>query len=246
MRYLYSPLSLLIIFFLLLFVYTKLAGPIPFSVTSVTTQKSTTFDVTGEGKVIAKPDTAYLTAGITAKSSTVKGAQEQINANINKVSQAIKQLGVKTEDIKTTNYNIRPDYDYSGGLQKISGYSANTNISIKVRNLDDINKVIDTATLNGANQISGVNFDVEDKAKLEDEARQKAVKDAKEKAKRSSQIAGFRLGRIINYSENQPGGYRPIASAMEANDRAIGGTPTQVEPGSSEITVNVTLSYEIQ
>lgn len=245
MRYLYSPLSLLVVFFLLFFVYTKLAGPIPFSVTSVTTSKSTTFDVTGEGKVIAKPDAAYLTAGITAKSSTVKGAQEQINATINKISAAVKQLGVKSEDIKTTNYSIRPDYDYSGGSQKINGYSANTNLSIKVKRLEDINKVIDTATLNGANQISGLNFDVEDKTKLEDEARQKAVKDAKEKAKRSSQIAGFKLGRIINYSENQPGGYRPMV-AMEASDKAIGGTPTQVEPGSSEITVNVTLSYEIQ
>lgn len=156
------PLAWILSLFLLLFVYTKLFGPIPFSVTSVTTQKSTTFDVTGEGKVIAKPDMSLVSAGISVKSFTVKDAQEQINSTINKVSQAVKQLGVK------------------------------------------------------------------------------------DKAKRASQIAGFKLGRIINYSENQPGVYRPMVATLDTVGKPIGGTQTEVEPGSSEITVSVTLSYETQ
>src|SRR5258708_2783204 len=196
-------------FFTLLFVYTKLFGPIPFFVSSIVTQKSTSFDVVGEGKVIVKPDTASVTVGIQAQSPTVKAAQDQINSTIDKISQELKQSGVETKDIQTTNYNINPSYDFAGGVQKVNGYLANTNLIIKVKEIDKINNVIDIATKNGANQVSGISFSVLDKSKLENEARQKAVNDAKEKAERGSKIAGFKLGKLINYTENFQGG-RPI------------------------------------
>lgn len=238
------PFFLIFSFFVLLFLYTKLIGPIPFLVNSVTTTKSTTFDVTGEGKSSTAPDIAEITAGITVSAQSVKAAQDQINAVINKVSQAIKQTGVDPKDIQTTNYNINPSYDYTGGSQRITGYSASTNLSVKVRNLDNVNNVIDAATANGANQISGLSFGVDDKTKIEDEARQKAVAQAKKKAEQAAKIAGFKLGRIINYSENFQGEPRPIPLMMETTKSQ--GVPTQVEPGSSEVIVNVTLSYEIQ
>jgi len=239
-----TPLIWFAIFFVLLFLYTKFAGPIPFSVSSVTTQKSTTFDVTGEGKSSIKPDIAEITAGITVSAQTVKAAQDQINTIINKVSQAIKQTGVDAKDIQTTNYSINPTYDYGSGSQRITGYSASTNLSVKVRNLDKVNDAIDAATANGANQISGLSFGVDDKTKVEDEARQKAVAEAKKKAEQAAKIAGFKLGRIINYSENFQGEPGPIPIFMETAKSQ--GTPTQVEPGSSEVVVSVKLSYEIQ
>lgn len=240
-----TPLAWILSFFVLLFIYTKLAGPLPFSITSVTTEKSKTFDVVGEGKITTKPDIALVFAGVQVQAQTVKAAQDQINNVINQVTQALKQNGIDSKDIQTSNYNINPTYDYSERSQRISGYSANTNVLIKVRNLDDVNSVIDTATANGANQISGITFDVEDKTKLENEARQKAVNEAKQKAQEVAKIAGFKLGRIINYSENLQGLPRPIPFAAEPL-KAVGGTPTQIEPGSSEITVEVTLSFEIQ
>lgn len=220
-----------------------MAGPLPFSVTSVTTQKSDTFNVTGEGKVSVIPDIATINAGISVQASTVKAAQDQMNSVINKVSDAVKNAGVDSKDIQTSNYNVSPGYDFSGGSQRIIGYRADTNLTVKVRNLDNVNQVIDAATANGANQISGLNFEVEDKTKAENDARQKAVEEAKKKASEAAKIAGFKLGRIINYSENFQGGIRPLP-VMELS-RATG-APTQVEPGSTEVVVNVTLSYEIQ
>lgn len=232
-------------FFTLLFIFTKLFGPIPFSVSSVTTQKSVTFDVVGEGKVTVKPDTGSVTAGIQAQTPTVKGAQDQINSVINKISEVLKQSGIDSKDIQTTNYNIHPTYDFSGSTQRITGYSASTNLLIKVKSIDKINEVIDIATNNGANQISGVNFEVEDKLKAENEARQKAVDEAKRKAQDAAKVAGFKLGRIINYSENFGGYPRPIPM-MRALDAKTQDISTQLEPGSTDISVVVTLSYEIQ
>lgn len=238
-----TPVISLVAFFLLLFVYTKVFGPIPFSINSVTTTKSDTFNVSGEGNATATPDVALVTVGIQASGQTVKAAQEQINSVINKVSEAIKAQGVEAKDIKTQNYNINPEYDYSG-IQKIKGYLANTNLSVKVRQIDKVNSIIDAATQNGANQVGGVSFNIDDKTRLENEAREKAVAEAKSKAENAAKIAGFKLGKIINYSENFGGFPAPIRAMGTLN--AVSEKATQIEPGSSEVTVNVILSYEIQ
>lgn len=245
-RILLLPVIGVTTFFTLLFIFTKLFGPIPFSVNSITTTKSDTFNVTGEGKVTIKPDIAFISVGIQANGSSVKSVQEQINSVINKVSESVKGLGVDSKDIQTRNYSINPDYDYTGGNQRIKGYIASTNLSIKVREIDKVNEVIDAATGNGANQVGGISFDVDDRTKAENEARQKAVEEAKKKAQNAASIAGFKLGRIINYSESFAGYPGPIP--LTKTQDAIGGleNPTRVEPGSTDVTVVVTLSYELQ
>lgn len=245
MRPIAALVAPILIFFILLFLYTKIAGPIPFSISSVTTTKSDTFNVTGEGTVAVKPDMATLNVGIQAQAATVKAVQDQINATINKVAEAIKKLGVDQKDIQTTNYQINPNYDFQGSTQRITGYSASTNLSIKVRNIDLVNQVIDSATENGANQVGGINFDVDDKTKVENEARQKAVALAKKKAESAAKIAGFKLGRMVNYSEDFTGGPRPLPLRLSAGAPDAEKLETAVEPGSSEIRVVVTLSYEI-
>ena len=231
-------------FFILLFTFTKTFGPIPFSVNSVTTTKSTTFDVSGEGKVNVKPDMASVNVGIRAQAQTVKAVQDQINTVINKISEAVKSLGVDAKDIQTINYSIYPDYDYSGSSQRIKGYTASTNLSVKVRDTDQVNNVIDAATSNGANEVSGISFEVSDKHKAENEARQKAVEEAKKKAEQAAKIAGFKLGKIINYSESFGEEPRPIS--LRSLSQGTPESTTQIEPGSSEVKVTVTLSYEIQ
>lgn len=227
------------IFFLILFLYTKLAGPVPFSINSVNTTKSTTFDVTGEGKVDVKPDLGTVSAGVSATGSTTAQVQEQINSKINKISDSVKSLGIDAKDIKTSNYNINPTYSDS---QVITGYSANTTLTIKVRDVNKIGQVIDSATGAGATNVSNLGFEVSDKSKFENEARKLAVEDAKKKAENEANIAGFRLGRIINYSENFGGQPRPMPFVAESSIK----TPTNIEAGQNEIEVTVTLSYELQ
>lgn len=235
-----------VLFFILLFAYTKLAGPIPFSIYSVVTQKTDTFSVSGEGKITMVPDIALVSVGVTAQGPSVSRVQQELNTKINAVSDAIKKLGVDAKDIKTTYYNISPTYDYDSGTNRVTGYQANSNLTIKVKKLDSANSVIDAATANGANVVGGVTFDIDDKTKAENEARKLAVSDAKSKAEAAAGAAGFKLGRVINYSEG--GGANPrrvMYDAVKAMPEAGDGVPTQVEPGSSELTVTVTLSYEI-
>lgn len=234
-----------IIFFLCLFAFTKFVGPLPLSISSVVTQKTDTFSVSGEGKITMIPDIAVVNVGVTAQGPSVSQVQQELNKKMNAVTDAVKRLGVDAKDIQTSNYNISPTYDYSGSTQRVTGYQANSNLTIKVRKIDNANGVIDAATANGANEVSGVSFDVDDKTKAENQARTLAVADAKSKADTAARAAGFHLGRVINYSEGGGASPRPIMFDKALPVSGGGGAPTQVEPGSSELTVSVTLSYEI-
>lgn len=241
--------GVIIIFFLSLFAFVKLVGPIPFSVSSITTEKSDFFTVTGEGKVTVTPDIAVVSVGVTSQGTSVKLAQKDLNIKMDAISKAVKQLGVDAKDIKTENYSINPRYDYQESVQRIIGYDANSSLTIKVRDMDKANDVIDASTGNGANQVNGISFDVDDRDTLENEARVLAVADAKKKAELAAKTVGFTLGTIVNYSEgvNNDGPVPRMMSAksaMEAGgDRAV---PSTIEPGSNEIIIQVSLSYQLR
>jgi uncharacterized protein YggE len=236
----------IVLFFIALLAYTKFAGPIPFSVNSVTTTKTDTFSVSGTGKVSVPPDIALVNVGVQAQASTVKAAQDLLNKNINAVSAAVKSAGVADKDLQTNGYSISPTYDYSANTQRITGYQAFSNVTIKVRAIDNVNAVIDAATTAGANTVGGISFDVDDKTKSENDARELAVADAKSKAENAARMAGFSLGRIINYSEDFGGAPRPVPMMAKADSVSGGGVPTEIQTGTNEISVTVTLSYQIQ
>lgn len=236
-----------VLFFILLFAFVKLVGPIPLSLTSTVTTKTDTFTVSGEGKVVAVPDIAVVSAGVETQGSSVTTIQNEMNTKINKISDAVKRLGVDVKDIQTSDYSISPTYDYTGGTPRITGYQADSTLTIKVRAIDKANSIIDAATANGANQIGGVSFEVSDKTKAENQAREDAVKEAKAKAQAAASAAGFTLGRVINYDETNGSSPRPMPMLAKAETLPVtGGGGTEVEPGSSEITIDVTLSYEIR
>lgn len=241
-RILFVLLTVIIIF-LGIFIYTKLAGPIPFSVISVQTTKSSLFTASGTGKVTAAPNTAQISLGVTETSSAVSDAQAKLNTKSNNVINALKKLGIEEKDIKTTNYSISPNYDFSAG-QRITGYTASQNLEVKTQKTEVANSVVDTATATGANVVGGVTFtfDDETRAKLENQARKEAVGKAKEKAKSLADAAGIRLGRIIDVQETTGGQIMPVVRNLK-----IGGTSdasTNVTPGENSIEITVTLSYE--
>lgn len=238
----------LILFFFTLFAYTKIAGPLPFSVNSTTTQKTDAFHVNGEGRASAKADKATVRLGVQASGITQQETQEKINQANNKVLAAIKALGVEDKDIKTEGPNLNPNYDYTPGQnQRITGYNGNISITITLTDTSKAEQVIDSATAQGANSLGGVSFDTVDKTAAENEAREKAIADAKQKAQKAAQAGGFKLGKLMNYNESFGGGVMPYARAEamnKAGDMALS-APTQLEEGTNEIVVNVTLSYEI-
>lgn len=244
-RQLQTPFFTVLFIFAFFYLFARLFGPLPFSVNSVTTTKTDLFTVSGEGEVTAVPDTATFTVGVTQTASKVETAKNQITESTNKIIDDLKKLGVKENDIKTINYNVYPNQDYAGGQNTITSYTATQQLQVKVDNVDLANKALDSATQNGANQVSGVNFTIgdEEREKLQDQARRKAIDDAKKKAKSIADAAGIRLGKIINVWENDSP--EPVfLEAKEATGRGADVPQTDLQPGENTVRIMVSLSYE--
>ncbi|HUQ85458.1 MAG TPA: SIMPL domain-containing protein [Candidatus Limnocylindrales bacterium] len=239
---------LTIIFALLsLFIFTKIFGPIPFSVNSITTNKQNLFTVTGTAEVTAIPDTAMISLGVNKESPTVEAAKEEVNKIINKITQDLKNLGVDEKDIKTTNFSVNPKYDYRDGNQKENGFTVNANIEVKLDSVEKANNAIDIATKDGATLVGNVQFvlDEDKKREFEKKARKEAIAKAKEKAGDIARDAGIKLGRIVDVQENGGGAEpRPYYGLMSDTKQASVEEPTQLSPGENKVISTVSLSYE--
>lgn len=239
-------LSTIAAVFVLAFVFLRFTPPLPIS--SVVTQKQDMFTVSGEGKVTVVPDTAIVSLGINLTKPTVSQAQTEANKVMTGITQAVKDSGVGEADIKTTSYSINPEFDYrSGPPNRVSAYRVFVEINVKVRDLEKINDVIDRSTAAGANSVGGIQLTVdEDRQKdLLHQAREEAVKEAKAKAESLAQAAGLTLGRIVNVQETSGGDTpRPMLAFEKAADAGGAANQTQIQPGSTDISTTVTLSYE--
>ena len=159
---------------------TRYISPIPISVTQTTTQKEAAFQATGTSSISTVPDKVEVVLGISRKETDIKLAQSRANEIINTINQKLGEAGIPKSDIKTQNYSIYPNYDY----QNIVGYSVDVSLLVSMTDFAKVNQVIDMATAAGANQIGSIRFTLsEEKEKqVREEARQKAIDDAKENA----------------------------------------------------------------
>jgi len=231
---------------------TKYVAPIPLSISQTTTQKDSAFVASGKSSITTEPDQADITLGITSKETSLINAQTKANTIINNLTKQLTGLGIAAANIKTENYSISPNYDYTSPTQKITGYSVDisVDVTLKQTDFDKLNQVVDLATAAGANQVSGISFTLSDQKQKQilSQARQQAIDDAKQNATELARLSGVKLGKVINVSEN-PGSLpqpMPMYKAMDAMapTSAGVGTPTNIQPGSTLYNYSVTVSYE--
>ena len=149
--------------------------------------------------------------------------------------------------MKTTNYSVYPNYVYDNNVNRITGYNGNVTVTVKTSDTSLVSKIISEGTQAGANQVQNVRFSVENPAKYREEARNIAIKNAKEQANKLSKELGISLGKVVNIVESNPDSNvvydRMMADTPLASGRGGGGGP-QVEPGSQTIYSVVTLYFE--
>src|ERR1700680_4759713 len=139
--------------------------------------------VTGEATVSVPPDLAQIDGGVTSEAKTAREASEANNAAMGKVLQALKGAGIEEKDVQTSRLSLQPQSATNRtGPPAISGYRASNRVTIRVRDVAKVANAIDTLVGAGANEIGGINFVVSQASKLLDEARERAVADARRKA----------------------------------------------------------------
>jgi len=208
-------------------------------------EPSLTFSVTAEGKEVVVPNIAELRIGIiTEGGMNLKDLQDENTTKANRVINFLKEQNIDPKDIQTVNYSIYPKYDYHKVPYQIVGYTVEHTLRVKIRDLEKLSKILEGVVKLGANRIDGPDFTVDDSEVYLEKAREKAIKSAKEKAQKIAELTGFKLGRIISISESLESPTFPLYY-LKATEMGAGGGP-EIESGSKEIKVRVSITYEIK
>lgn len=204
-----------------------------------------TLSVSGQAKVNASPDIAYISMGVVTENKDAKAAQKENANSMDKVIATIKASGIKAEDIKTVNYSIYPKYDYNkiSGQSSIVGYTVSNSVSITVRDLTKTGSIIDAAAESGVNMSSNITFGLSNYEEYYNNALKNAVLAAKKKAGTMADALGVVLKTPI--SVNEGGGYSPLMNYVSYDMKAeMANAATPIQSGSLEITANVSIVYE--
>ena len=203
--------------------------------------------VSGLGEIKARPDMAAITSGVTSEAPTAQAALARNNAAMTAVIAALKNAGVSEDDIQTSNFSVSPQYPpYQPGQTtspRISGYQVSNQVTARVKNLAKLGSILDALVQAGSNQISGISFDIDQPKPFLDDARKKAVADARSKAELYATAAGASLGRVIQISESAAVVPQPVRMRM-AEISADASVP--IAAGQNTVSASINITYEIQ
>ena len=221
-----------------------------------------TITVSGEGEVFAVPDTATFSVTIQEEAKQVKDAQKVATEKSNDIIAYLKKQGVEEKDIKTADYSVYPQYDYTNaacsggycppGRQVLRGFQVSQTLTVKVRDTEKAGDLLSGVGELGASSVSGLSFELDtaDQSAKEAEARGKAIEDARTKAEALAGQLGVSLVRIVGFSENgnYPVYYAKAEMSMAADGRGGAALPPspQIPVGENKIVSNVSVTYEIR
>jgi uncharacterized protein YggE len=216
-----------------------------------------TINVAGTGEVIVIPDVAVFSFTVTETSETVDTAQSLATSKINKALDALKAAGVEEKDLKTESYNIYPEYKWNQGIcymgscpdgrEELVGYTVSQTTQVKVRDTKKAGEMLTLVGANGISNVSGLQFTLDDADSAKEEARSKAIADARVKAKKLAKDLGVDLGDVVSYYEDGPGGYPMYDDAMYMSAKMESASMApQLPAGENTVISNVTVTFEIE
>jgi hypothetical protein len=260
-RIVFSVLGLIILFLIIA------AGYQGVKLLSNLSGSTRTIQISGTGEVEAKPDISEITFTLrevnntTDKSKNVE-IQNKISSQMDSLIKDFKNLKIEDKDIKTTNYNVNPKYTYQDCSRSVvnyikpcesnllTGYEASQSVTVKVRDTSITGKVLSILSAANITEVNGPNFSIDDPEKLKAEARDIAIKDAKEKAESLSRSLGVNIEKIISFSDNT-NDYTPYPvmyknSTMSVGVQSVPAMDANIQEGSQKINSNVTITFEIE
>ena len=218
----------------------------------VRVESDNTISVSATGEVYASPDLALTTFSVVTEAEAVDSAISQNAEKMNAVIDYIKGQEVEDKDLKTTSFNIYPRYEWyekgtcvppcPSGRRVLVGYEVRQSLQVKIRNMENIGQIIQGTTNKGVNQVSNLQFTIDNQDELKNQARAQAVENAKTKAKTLASQLGVKLVKITSFSESAA---FPRYYGLEGSVAMGGGAP-QIEPGENKIEVTVSITYEIR
>jgi len=206
-----------------------------------------TITVSGEAEKMVKPDTASVSFTLTKRSMKLSLATKSVNDRMAALLKSLDDFGVEEKDIKTLSYNVNPEYDWSSSKRVFIGYRVSQRISVKIRDLDKVEKVLSTISTLKVDNVSGLSFFIDDDKEIKEELRGEAIADAKKKADKLANELGVSLGKIVSFNENN-NNYHPIYRSyeMKAMPVSADGGSAQIPTGENTLKSKVSITYRLK
>lgn len=198
--------------------------------------------VAGRGEVLVEPDIARFTLNVTRQgrdATALKKEMDQITARVLKLTKSLK---VDRKDVTAALVQINPNYVRENNRQVIDGVTANRTISITLRDLDKLSKLMNDALEIGINNIGGVRLDTSKRVELEGQALDAAIEDAKQEAERVA--AGFGV-RLLGVRNVQVTGQHSVNPRMGRMSMAADSGGESFAPGQIEIQRDIQATFAI-
>jgi hypothetical protein len=229
---------------------------------------SALLSLSAEGQSRRTPDLAIFTAGVVSRGTNAAQAMAANSRQMDAVVSAVRRAGIPDRDIQTSSLSLQPVYSNPEAeaqmraremrqpyippteAARIIGYEARNSVSVRVRRLGEMGRIIDTLVAAGANEVNGPSFTLDRPQAAQDEARAEAIAVGRQRAELYARAAGMRVARILSISEG--GGYYPVqqifATARGESDRGMAPPPpppTPIAPGEVSLGVNVSMQFEL-
>jgi uncharacterized protein YggE len=201
--------------------------------------------VTGTGTISLTPDIAYIYIGVHTEQDDINLAVDQNNTQARALVNAIKDQGVASDDIQTSNFSVYSSQKLDPIKGEYNGYtySVDNTVYVTLRDLSTLGALLNAVVEAGANNINSITFDVADKSAALVQARQKAMENASSLASELAQSAGLQLGGIqsITYTDYYPSPYYGMGGGGATAPNAS----VPIQPGQQQVTVSVTVAYAV-
>jgi uncharacterized protein len=203
-----------------------------------------TITVSGSGTVYASPDVAYVTLGVQTTDADLSTAFSQTGEGINKLMDALKGLGIDDKDIQTSGVNVSPQdqYDQQGGPTGTRTYSVSNTVQVTVRDISKVEAVLTTAVNAGVNTIYNLNFGIQNRTALEQQARRQAINNANIRAQRLATGLKVTLGIPLIITESDD---TSIPLPFTGGGAAMALASQPVSGGQLSVSVQVQVTYSI-
>jgi uncharacterized protein YggE len=167
-------------------------------------QPARTVVMTGTGKASVVPDQLSFSVSVHITRPDVSDAMEQSNTTMAKVLASLKDYGVTKKEMQTTGLSIDPVYRYYNyAPPEITGYRVGQSARVTVKELKMAGKAISATVRAGGNavRVSSISLGIGDREAVLAEARDRAVKQASDKAGQYADATGQKLGSVLSLKE---------------------------------------------
>ncbi len=212
-----------------------------------------TIHVTGVGEVQAVADTATIQVGVVSEAASAGGALAANTKAVESLFETLDRFAIDKKDRQTVQFSVSPTYrrdpprparDESNRGERepqIVGYQVSNQIRVRVAAMDRLGDLLDAVVQAGANRVQNIQFTIDQRTDLEDQARRKAIENAAAKAELYAAAAGVSLGRVLSIREqgsSPPPGPQPRMMMAESRSVPIAG-------GQESIVEQVDVTYEL-